>query len=114
MSKLKVKNGTPVGNVHLCRNCSHGQFTTGYRESDVLVICTNSSPARLVPFPVHECTDFWDRNRPGYVEMTKLALNFSDGRRKAIAGFRNSGFARIPVVAEDGREDVEDEAAINR
>jgi hypothetical protein len=29
MSKLNVKNGTPVGNEHLCRNCTHGQFTTG-------------------------------------------------------------------------------------
>ena len=114
MGKLKVKNGTPVGNVHLCRNCNNGQFTVGYRESDVLVICTNSSPARLVPFPVHECTEFWDRNRPGYGEMTKLALNFSDGRRKAITGFRNSGFARIPAAAEDEPEDAEDEAAINR
>ena len=45
MSKLKVKNGTPVGDAHLCRNCSNGQFTVGYRESEVLVICTNSSPA---------------------------------------------------------------------
>jgi hypothetical protein len=114
MSKLKVKNGTPVGNVHLCRNCKNGQFTVGYRESDVLVICTNASPARLVPFPVHECTDFWDRNRPGYVEMTKLALNFSEGHRKAITGFRNSGFARIPVVAEGEPEEEEDEAAISR
>ncbi|MFZ0339445.1 MAG: hypothetical protein WAL45_15525 [Terracidiphilus sp.] len=114
MSKLKVKNGTPAGNVHLCRNCSNGQFTFGYRESDVLVVCTNSSPARLVPFPVHECTAFWDRNRSGYVEMTKLALNFSDGRRKAIAGFRDSGFARIPAVVENEREDAEDEAAVDR
>ncbi|MGB8845845.1 MAG: hypothetical protein WCC73_09190, partial [Terracidiphilus sp.] len=80
----------------------------------VLVVCTNSSPARLVPFPVHECTAFWDRNRSGYVEMTKLALNFSDGRRKAIAGFRDSGFARIPAVVENEREDAEDEAAVDR
>jgi hypothetical protein len=114
MSKLKVKNGTPVGSVHLCRNCTHGQFTVGYRESDVLVICTNSSPARLVPFPVHECTEFWDRNRPDYDEMTKLALNFSEGHRKAITGFRDSGFARIPAIAESEPEDAEDEAAINR
>ena len=114
MSKLKVKNGTPVGNVHLCRNCSHGQFTVGYRESDVLVICTNSSPARLVPFPVHECTEFWDRHRPDYEAMTKLALNFSGRRRKAITGFRDSGFTRIPVVAKNEREDHEDEAAITR
>jgi hypothetical protein len=114
MGKLKVKNGTPVGDVHLCRNCSNGQFTLGYRESEVLVLCTNSSPALRVPFPVYECTGYWDRNRPGYDEMTKLALDFSHGRRKAITGFRNSGFAQIPAVAESEPEDVEDEAAINR
>jgi hypothetical protein len=114
MGKLKVKNGTPVGDVHLCRNCSNGQFTVGYRESEVLVICTNSSPALRVPFPVYECTGFWDRNRPDYEAMTKLALNFSGRRRKAITGFRDSGFGRIPAVAKDEREDVEDEAAINR
>ena len=114
MGKLKVKNGTPVGDVHLCRNCSNGQFTLGYRESEVLVLCTNSSPALRVPFPVYECTGYWDRNRPGYDEMTKLALDFSDGRRKAITGFRDSGFSRVPAVTGDEPEDVEDEAAINR
>jgi hypothetical protein len=114
MSKLKVKNGTPVGNAHLCRNCSNGQFTIGCRESEVLVVCTNSSPALRVPFPVYECTAFWDRNRPGYEEMKRLALDFSDGRRKSISGFRNSGFARIPAVAAGDGEDNEDEAAINR
>ncbi len=114
MSKLKVKNGTPVGDAHLCRNCSNGQFTVGYRESEVLVIWTNSSPALRVPFPVYECTGFWDRNRPDYEAMTKLALNFSGTRRKAIAGFRDSGFARIPEVAKGKPEDVEDEAAITR
>src|SRR5579863_9651903 len=106
MAKLHVKNGTPVGNAHICRNCSHGQFTIGYRESDVLVICTNSSPARPISFPVRECTEFWDRNRPGYEDMTKLALDFSEGHRKAVTGFRNSGFARIPVVVK--RDDDED------
>jgi hypothetical protein len=114
MGKLKVKNGTPEGNVHLCRNCSNGQFTVGYRESEVLVLCTNSSPALRVPFPVYECTGYWDRNRPDYDEMTRLALNFSEGHRKPIAGFRSSGFKRTPAVAEDEREGVEDEAAINR
>ncbi|MGB0063267.1 MAG: hypothetical protein WBP85_02385 [Terracidiphilus sp.] len=112
MSKPKVKNGTPLGNVHLCRNCTNGQFTVGYRESEVLVLCTNASPALLVPFPVYECTGYWDRNRPGYEEMQKLALDFSDGRRKPIAGFRNSGFARIPVVVKCDED--EDEAAINQ
>jgi hypothetical protein len=109
MGKANVKNGTPVGNAHLCRNCTSGQFTVGYRESDVLVICTNSSPARLVPFAVYECTEFWDRNRPGYKEMTELALNFSEGRRKSIAGFRDGKRVLAPVAGDE-----EDEAAIAR
>ena len=110
MGKLNVKNGTPVGNAHLCRNCLHGQFTTGYRESDLLVICTNPSPARLIPFPVCECTDFWDRRRPDWDQMEKLALDFSEGHRKATPGFRGSGFARVAAVVEDEEEEKEEVA----
>ena len=112
MGKTIVKNGTPVGNAHLCRSCTSGQFTVGYRESEVLVICTNSAPARLVPFPVYECTGYWDRNRPGYDEMNKLALDFSESRRKPVTGFRNSGFAQIPAAVDDNYDDEEDEAAL--
>ncbi len=109
MGKLNVKNGTPMGNAHLCRNCTNGQFTTGYRESDVLVICTNSSPARVVPFPVHECTEFWDRNRPSFEQMDKLAMSVTtESRRKPTPGFRECGFARVPVVVED-EDEYEDE-----
>jgi hypothetical protein len=114
MGKVNVKNGTPVGNAHLCRSCLHGQFTTGYRETDVLVICTNSSPARLVPFPVYECTDYWDRNRPDYEEMQKLALDFSDGRRKPVRGFSAAGFAAVANEDDDGEDEQEDEAALAR
>lgn len=112
MGKLNVKNGAPVGNAHLCRNCTNGQFTTGYRESDVLVICTNSSPARIVPFPVHECSEFWDRNRPDYKQMERLAISFSNNpHRKPTPGFRASGFATVPVVVEDEDEDELEEVA---
>lgn len=113
MGKLIVKNGTPVGSEHLCRTCSNGQFTVGYRDSEVLVICTNSGPARLIPFPVYECTGYWDRNRPSYDEMRKLALNFSDYRRKPITGFRRKELAQIPVTVTNDPED-EDEAAVTR
>jgi hypothetical protein len=112
MGKLNVKNGTPVGNEHLCRICKWGQFTTGYRESDVLVVCGNSNPARSVPFVVRECTDFWDRNRLAYLEMTKLALNFSSARSKPIRGFDGTGFSVVPTKTEereDAKEDDEEE-----
>ena len=112
MGSVNVKNGTPMGNAHLCRNCTNGQYTTGYRESDVLVICTNSSPARIVPFPVQECTEFWDRNRPSYKEMDDLAISMGDApHRKATAGFRAAGFASVRVVVEDEDEDELEEVA---
>ncbi len=111
MGKLSVKDGTPVGNSHLCRDCSHGQFTTGYRESDVMVICGNTEPARLVPFVVHNCTDFWDRNRPGWEEMKSLALTFNESRKRPTPGFRGSGFGIVPVIAEGEDEDEFDEVA---
>lgn len=111
MSKLNVKNGTPVGNEHKCGNCTHGQFITGYRESHLLVICTNVHPNRIIPFPVYECTEFWDRNRPEWEQMEKLALDFSEGRRKPTAGFSGSGFGRTPAVAEEDEDNDRDEAA---
>jgi hypothetical protein len=108
MGNLNVKNGTPIGNEHLCKGCSNGQFITGYRESEVLVICTNSTPSRVVPFVVHECTDFWDRRKPDWEQMEKLALSFSEGaRRKPTPGFRGSGFAR--VLVDDVDETVDED-----
>jgi len=109
MSKLKLKNGTPVGEEHLCRRCSHGQYTTGYRESDLLVICGNTDPARVVPFVVNECSAFWDKHRPDWEQMRKLALDFADPRLKPTPGFRQSGFNRVPMLVPD--DDESDEAA---
>jgi len=115
MSRVNVKNGTPVGNEHLCRSCSNGQYTVGYRQSDVMTICTNSSPARMLPFTVYECTDYQDRNRPDWEQMQKLALTFNETRRKPIRGFSGSGFSQVPMTVEDESEDEDGvEAALVR
>ena len=110
MAKLKLKDGTPVGNEHLCRSCIHGQFTVGYRETDVLVVCTNSSPARQIPFPVYECTEYWDRHRPSWDDMSKLALDFSDGHRKPVQGFRGNGSERVGEASDDGCDEGKEAA----
>jgi hypothetical protein len=111
MGELKVKNGTPVGNAHLCRNCSNGQFTTGYRESEVMVICTYSSPARVVPFIVHECTEFQGRGRPDWEQMEKLAISLdAEFERKPTPGFRGSGFAAVAVVETEDEAELEEVA----
>jgi hypothetical protein len=74
------------------------------------VICGNLNPAMVVPFTVHECSDYWDRNRPSWDEMKKFALHFGEESRKPTPGFRTSGFSVIPAVVQDD-DDEADEAA---
>jgi hypothetical protein len=105
MSKLHVKNGTPVGNMPLCKSCSWGQFITGYRESDLLAICTNTSPNMVLPFTVYECSGFHDKHRPDYEQMKKLAIDFQPLRISKTAGFRSVETAR--TVKQDDEDDDE-------
>ncbi len=112
MVNVKVKNGTPLAGPHLCRYCNWGQYMTGYRESDLLVICTNSNPARQVPFAVRECTEYQDRDRPSWEQMEKFAIDLkTETMRKRTPGFRGAGFATVPVVEEDEHEDELEEVA---
>jgi hypothetical protein len=111
MGKLRIKNGTPVGNEHLCARCSWGQCITGYRESDRLVICNKTSPDMVVPFTVLDCTSFLDKHRPDWTQMEKLAINFRPVRvSKKTAGFSTIGETR-PLYAPDADSDEDDEAA---
>jgi hypothetical protein len=113
MSKLKVMNGTPVGNAHLCKSCTWGQLMTGYRESDLLVICTNTNPNLVVPFTVYECSGYCDKHRPDYATMKKLAIDFQPVRISKTAGFRTVETVR-PVKREDDDEDEAVEVALGQ
>ena len=107
MSKLKVKNGTPVGNANQCRNCNWGQFIIGYRESDILAICTNTNPNTVLPFTVMECTSFSDKYRPDWEQMKKLAIDIQPVRiSKKTTGF-SAGETLRPLKQdnEDGEDD---------
>ncbi|MGD0735634.1 MAG: hypothetical protein ABR976_10825 [Terracidiphilus sp.] len=110
MAKLHVKNGTPVGSTHLCSRCSWGQFITGYRESDLVVICNNTTPNIVVPFPVYECTGFSDKQKPSYDQMRKLAVDFQPLRISKTTGFRTVETVR-PVRVGDEEDEDSDEAA---
>jgi hypothetical protein len=115
MGKLFVKNGTPVGNEHLCKGCYWGQFMTGYRESDLLVICVNTDPNLRVPFPVYECSEYRDRQRPDWEQMEKLAINIAPIRvSKKTRGFNVADTLRPekpeyePAAIEEKDDEFED------
>jgi hypothetical protein len=110
MGKLNVKNGTPIGNTHLCRSCLMGQCITGYRESDLLVICNNTNPNIVVPFTVYECTEYSDKFKPNWEQMQKLAIEVQPTRISTrTAGFSTTE-TKLPVRRIDEDED-QDEAA---
>jgi hypothetical protein len=91
-----------------------GQFTTGFRESDVLVICTNTSPNVVVPFIVYECTEFNDKFKPDWDQMKKLAIHIQPVRISTkTAGF-NTFKAPKPVPQPCDDEDEDDEDAVAR
>lgn len=59
----------------MCSTCSWAHIITGYRESEMLVICTDISPNIVLPFKVYECSAHQDRSRPDWEQMEKLAID---------------------------------------
>jgi hypothetical protein len=122
MGKLNVRNGTPVGTEHLCKGCRNGQYVTGYRESDVLVVCALSTPSFVVPFSVHQCTDFEDRQKPDWEQMEKLAIQIQPERvSKKTRGFQIPEVIRpdkpeyeLAVEPADEQDEFDDDFAVAR
>jgi hypothetical protein len=56
MSLLSGKKSNSLSSPHLCKSCNWGQFMIGYRDSDRLAVCTNTSPNMVVPFAMLECS----------------------------------------------------------
>jgi hypothetical protein len=113
MDKLNVKNGTPVGNSHLCKSCNWGQFVLGYRESDLMVICTNTNPNIVVPFTVFDCSEFSDKRKPTFEQMKRLAIHLQPVRISSkTAGFGTG--KPIEPFQGDGRSQDEAQDEVTR
>ena len=54
MSKAYIKGGTPVGSESLCRTCANAHIMTGYRESEMVTICTDVHPNIVLPFAIYD------------------------------------------------------------
>lgn len=92
MSRAYIKGRTPVGSESLCRTCSYAQIMSGYRESELVTVCTNVDPNVVLPFAIYECTGYYDKNRPTWDQMTKLAIDVTPDPLKPIGFKVGTGF----------------------
>ena len=101
MGKINMKGATRVGSASLCRTCSHAHILSGYRESEMMVVCTATYPDFPVPFVVRECSGYNDKNRPDWDQMEKLAIDVAPVSFAKKVGFgtrsREGGSQPDPV-----------------
>jgi hypothetical protein len=109
MSKGYVKGGTPIGSESLCRTCSYAHIMTGYRESEKITICNEVNPNIVVPFNIHECSCYYDKNKPNWQQMEKLAIHVSAGNPKPVGFKVGAGFHDVAVKSGLVDEDEHDE-----
>jgi hypothetical protein len=106
MGKPYIKGGTPIGSDSLCRTCSYAHIMTGYRESEMVTICGEVHPNIVVPFLIYECSSYYDKNRPNYDQMQKLAIDVVPGPLKPVGfkigvGFHEAAVARVSDDEDD-------------
>jgi hypothetical protein len=106
MSKAYIKGGTPVGSESLCRTCAHAQIMRGYRESELITICTDVYPSMVLPFTVYECTGYYDKNRPSWKQMEDLAIDVTPAPLKPVGFKVGPGFLSEFEEREEDREAV--------
>jgi hypothetical protein len=75
----------------------------GYRESEKVTMCDGVHPNIVVPFNIYECTRYYDRNKPSYIQMQKLAIHVSPDNPKPVGFKVGTGFGAttVRVVEED-------------
>ncbi|HEY6414380.1 MAG TPA: hypothetical protein VIX42_11885 [Edaphobacter sp.] len=110
MAKPYIKGGTPIGSASLCKTCSYAHIMTGYRESEMVTMCNEIHPNIVVPFFIYECTGYYDKNRPDWKQMEKLAIDVTPSPMKPVGfkvgvGFHEAAIARPRVEEFDGDDD---------
>ena len=113
MGKAFIKGGTPIGSDSLCRTCNSSHIMTGYRESEQITMCDHVYPAIVVPFRIYECSSYYDKNRPTWQQMEKLAIDVTPAPMKPVGfkvgvGFHDTAIPRKvaePVDDDDADDD---------
>ena len=87
---------------------------SGFRESELLTICHNTDPYLLVPFNIYECTRYYDKNRPSYTQMQKLAIHVEPKTLKPAGfktgiGFQETVNVTVGTPNDDDDDDFDDD-----
>jgi len=107
MGKAFIKNGTAVGTESLCKTCSFAIVFTGYRESEQMSMCTRVHPNIVLPFTVNTCSGYYDKNRPSYQQMQKLAIDVTPAPLKPVGfkvGQTSSILTRVSVDFDEDED----------
>jgi hypothetical protein len=107
MGKVNFKGAAPVASASLCRTCSYSHILSGYRESEMMVVCTATYPDFAVPFVVRECTGYNDKARPDWDQMEKLAIEVAPISFAKKVGFRSQ---EVGTEEKRGFETVTDKS----
>ena len=87
---------------------------TGYRESEMITMCTGVHPNIVVPFTIYECSGYYDKNKPSWQEMKKLAIDVTPAPLKPVGfkvgvGFHEAAAPRVSVKTDDDSYDEDDD-----
>lgn len=83
---------------------------TGYRESEMVTICNDVNPNIVVPFVIYECSGYYDKNRPSWEDMKRLAVNFNQAPLKPVGFKSGPGFASPAELTGAAQGDEDDES----
>jgi hypothetical protein len=108
MSKPFIKGGTPVGSESLCKTCCYAHIMTGYRESESITMCNEVNPNIVVPFLIYECTGYYDKNRPSWKQMERLAINVTPDPLKKVGFKVGVGFSNAAATTLEEDSDNDD------
>ena len=85
---------------------------TGYRESEQVIMCDSVHPNIVVPFAMHDCSGYYDKNRPSWKEMKDFAIAVTPGPLKPV-GFKTGLLpldkVRVGPEPEDDNDGDDDE-----
>ena len=80
MFKIFIRGGIAHGRTSLCATCASAHIVTGYRESEMVVICTEANPHVPIHFEVKDCTEYSARNQAVPAPVPRKVGFFVDGQ----------------------------------